>query len=199
MLAKALLVVKSKAALAILGLLVVGGGGGAVALAASQGHLNGLGIQMAASKEQSTNHASSNSQGHAEGMLTACDATAGTITVTDAQGKATNFTVDAKTTFNGDIHGNNSGGSTSASNPTFALKDLCALVNTVKVQVQSTASTSGGATTYTATKVTVEGPGTGGAGAGNGNGAGAGKPTTVPGGGKPTTVPTPNSHSKGGN
>jgi hypothetical protein len=184
MLAKVLTVVKSKVALAVLGVILVGGGGGAVAAAASSGHLQGLGLQLGVSRGDST-HGKSDNRGHAEGMLTACDATAGTITVTDAGGTASVFTVTSTTTFVGDIHGNNKGGSTGASNPTFTLTDLCALVNKVKVQVQATASTSGSTTTYDATKVTVEGQGTSGDGSSDSTG-------------KPPTVPTPNSHSSSG-
>jgi hypothetical protein len=193
MLAKALTLVKSKAAAAVLGVLLVGGSGGAVAMAASQGHLNGLGLQMGSTKGQSGDNSgdnSSNNRGHAEGMLTACDAGAGTIGVTDAQGTVTTFTVNSDTTFNGDIHGNNSGGATSASNPSFTLTDLCAMVNKVKVQVQADASTSGSTTSYTATKVTVEGPGTSSAGGNSG-----GDSTDH---GKPSDVPTPNGHSSSG-
>lgn len=184
MLAKLLTLVKGKAAAAVLGVLLVGGSGGAVAMAATQGHLSGLGLQMASSQGQSSDHSSDHSsstdRGRAEGTLTACGAKAGTISVTDAQGTVHTFTVSSDTTFNGNIHGNNSGGSTSASNPTFNLTDLCALKNQVKVQVQATASTSGGKTTFTATKVTVEGPGTASAGDSHG---------------KPDSAPTPNGHS----
>ncbi|HEU0026152.1 MAG TPA: hypothetical protein VFQ25_03475 [Ktedonobacterales bacterium] len=196
MLAKALTLVKSKAAVAVLGVLLVGGSGGAVAVAANQGQLNGLGLQMAGSHGQSSDQAGDNSgaknRGHAEGMLTACDAGAGTIGVTDAQGTVTTFTVNSDTKFVGYIHGNNSGGATSASNPTFALTDLCAMLNKVKVQVQADASTSGSTTTYTATKVTVEGPGTSSAG---GDSSDNGDSSD---GGKPTDVPTPNGHSSSG-
>jgi len=183
-----MMLAKSKAAAAVLGILLVGGGGSAVAVAATQGHLSGLGLQMASSnaKQGNSTEAHGKNKGHAEGTLTACDATAGTIGVTDAQGTVTTFTVTTSTKFVGDIHGNNRGGSTSASNPTFALTDLCKMVNNVKVQVQASASTSGSATTYTATKVTVEGPGTANAGSGSDNGAG-----------KPADVPTPNGHSSG--
>lgn len=162
---------QSKVAAAVLGVLLVGGSGGAVAVAATQGHLNGLGLQMN-SKSASTETSDSESKdgSHAEGMLTACDTTASTIGVTDEHSKVYTFTVTSDTTFNGDIHGNNKGGNdsggsssaaSSAANTTFGLSDLCALVNKVKVQVQATAATSGSATTYNADKITVEGPGTG--------------------------------------
>lgn len=194
MLAKALTVVKSKIALAVLGVALVGGGGSAVALAASSGHLSGLGLQMASSHGDSStngNQGKSNDRGHAEGTLTACDATGGAITVTDEAGTATTFTVNANTTFVGDIHENDSGGSTSASKPAFTLSDLCALVNKVKVQVQATTSTSGSTTTYDATKVTVEGSDTTGSSSDSSGGDSSGA-------GKPTDVPTPNGHSSTG-
>jgi hypothetical protein len=195
MMSKLLTLVKSKVAAAALGVLLVGGSGGAVAMAATQGNLNGLQLQMGASSSKSQaghhsgDHSGAKNRGHAEGMLTACDASANTITVTDAQGAATTFTVNSGTTFNGYIHGNDRGDSTSASNPTFTLTDLCKLVNKVRVQVQATASTSGGKTTYTATKVTVQGPGTENAGDSHGKPDGAGKPSDLP---------TPNDHSSTG-
>lgn len=163
MLTKLTTLVKGKVAAAVIGVILVGGGGGAVAVAATQGHLNGLGLQMASNQSDSTETPDSHSKdgSHAEGMLTACDATANTIGVTDEQGTAFAFNVTSSTKFVGDIHGNDKGGSTSASNPTFGLTDLCALVNKIKVQVQATASTSGSTTTYNADKITVEGQGTG--------------------------------------
>ena len=158
MLARALAVVKSKVALAVLGAIVLTGGGGAVALAASHGHGVGLGLSSGwggahgASSGQGQNHP------HAEGTLTACDATAGTISVTDAQGAVHVFQVSATTRFNGDIHGSSAHGSSSAHGAAaFGLKDLCALVNHVKVQVQGTATPAGSTMTATATKVTVQG------------------------------------------
>ena len=166
MLMKIAALMKGKVAAAVLGVVLVGGGGGAVAVAATQGHLSGLGLQMASShskQNDSTETPGANPKdgSHTEGKLTACDATASTVGVTDEKGTVFTFTVTSSTKFNGDIHGNDKGGSTSASNPTFGLTDLCALVNKVKVQVQATASTSGSTTTYNADKITVEGQGTG--------------------------------------
>lgn len=162
---KALAAVKSHVALAVFSaLLLLAGGGSAVALAASQGHLGGGGPQ------QVTNHGSShgdngksNGRAHAEGKLTACDAstaTAGTISVTDAQGQVHVFSIAATTRFNGDIHASAASSSSSSSNgaaPAFGLKDLCALVNKVKVQAQAQATSSGSTTTFTAVKITVQG------------------------------------------
>ena len=71
MLSKALTLVKSKAAAAVLGVLLVGGGGSAVAVAATQGHLNGLGLQLASTKGQSSDHSNASNRGHAEGTLAA--------------------------------------------------------------------------------------------------------------------------------
>lgn len=175
MLTKLMTLVKGKVAAAVLGVVLVGGGGGAVAVAAAQGHLNGLGLQSASSdsnQKNSTDSSGANSKdgSHAEGMLTACDATGNTIGVTDAKGTVYTFAVTTSTKFNGDIHGNDKGGSTSASNPAFGLTDLCALLNKVKVQVQATASTSGSTTTYSADKITVEGQGTGEGSTSEGNG-----------------------------
>jgi hypothetical protein len=175
----------SKVAAAVLGVLLVGGSGGAVAVAATQGHLNGLGLQMGKSDSTETPDSGPKDGSHAEGMLTACDTTASTIGVTDEQSKVFTFTVTSDTTFNGDIHGNNkggndSGGSSSASNTTFGLSDLCALVNKVKVQVQATASTSGSTTTYNADKITVEGPGTGDSSDGSGDNSGNPDSTETP-------------------
>ena len=186
MLMKLAALMKGKVAAAVLGVILVGGGGGAVAVAATQGHLRGLGLQMASSSSDSKQNESTETPGanpkegsHAEGKLTACtpDATSsptGTIGVTDAKGTVYSFNVTSSTKFNGEVHGNDKGGSTSASNPTFGLNDLCALVNKVKVQVQAAASTSGSTTTYNADKITVEGQGTG-----NGEGDGAGKPEST--------------------
>jgi hypothetical protein len=100
-------------------------------------------------------------------MLTACDANAGTISITNEQETAYIFIVNASTTFVGDTH-DHSGSSTAR----FGLTQLCALLNKVKVQVQATASTSGFTVTLTAEKITVEGPGTGD---GSGN-----EPTEIP-------------------
>lgn len=163
MLTKLTTLVKGKVAAAVIGVILVGGSGGAVAVAATQGHLNGLGLQMASNQNDSTETPDSHSKdgSHAEGKLTACDTTANTIGVTDEHGTAFTFDVTSSTKFVGEIHGNDKGGSTSASNPTFGLTDLCALVNKVKVQVQATASTSGSTTTFNADKITVEGSGTG--------------------------------------
>ena len=152
---------QSKVAAAVLGVLLVGGSGGAVAVAATQGHLNGLGLQMGKNDSTETPGSGPKDGSHAEGMLTACDTTGNTIGVTDEHSKVYAFTVTSDTKFNGDIHGNDKGGSSSASHTTFGLSDLCPLVNKVKVQVQATASTSGSTTTYNADKITVEGPGTG--------------------------------------
>jgi hypothetical protein len=198
MLMKLTTLAKGKVAAAVLGVILVGGGGGAVAVAATQGHLNGLGLQMS-SKNDSTETPGANPKAgsHAEGMLTACDTSASTIGVTDEKGAVYAFTVTADTKFNGDIHGNNKGGSSDkgnssdkggnssnggASTTAFGLTDLCPLVNKVKVQVQATASTSGSTTTYNADKITVEGPGTGdntNAGSGDNSSDGQGKPEST--------------------
>ena len=174
---------QSKVAAAVLGVLLVGGSGGAVAVAATQGHLSGLGLQLGASKQSdSTETPDSHEQdgSHAEGMLTACDTTASTIGVTDEHSKTFTFTVTADTKFNGDDHEGDKGGSSGGSTTTtFGLSDLCALVNKVKVQVQATATTSGSTTTFTADKITVEGPGTGDSSDGEG---------------KPESTETPDAH-----
>ncbi len=191
MLSKLATLVKSKAAAAVLGVLLVGGGGSAVALAASQGHLNGVGLQMAASQKQASGKAGDNSgstsRAHAEGMLTACSATS--IQVKDEHQGTVTFTVNKDTRFNGHIHGNDSNGATSASKPAFTIDSLCKLVNKVKVQVRGTAATSGGKTTKTATKVTVQGPGT--ANAGSEGSGGSDMP------GMPSDVTTPSGHGSG--
>ena len=179
MMMKLMALMKGKVAAAVIGVILVGGGGGAVAVAATQGHLSGLGLQMASSNTKQndsteTPGVSPKNGSHAEGMLTACDATASTIGVTDEHGTVYPFTVTTSTTFNGDIHGNDKGGSSSASNPTFGLTDLCPLVNKVKVQVQATATTTGSTTTFNADKITVEGQG-----AGSGSGEGSGKPEST--------------------
>ncbi len=187
MLSKLATLVKSKAAAAVLGVLLVGGGGGAVALAASQGHVNGMGLQMAGAKGQAGDNSGSKSRVHAEGMLTACSATS--ITVKDARQGSVSFSVTKDTRFNGHIHGNDKGGSASASKPNFTIDSLCKLVNKVKVQVRGTAATSGGKTTKTATKVTVQGPGT--ANAGSEGSGGSDMP------GMPSDVTTPSGHGSG--
>lgn len=176
MLAKALTVVKSKVALAVLGVILVGGSGGAVAAAAHSGQLHGLGLQLGAAHGDSSgsSQGKSDDRAHAEGLLTACDPSTGAISVKDAQGVTHAFIVTSTTRFEGDIHsaqdashGKSDGkgastvqagsGSAAAANATFTLNDLCKLVNTIDVQVQATASTSGSTTAYDATKVTAQG------------------------------------------
>lgn len=178
---KLTMLMKGKVAAAVLGVILVGGGGGAVAVAATQGRLSGLGIQMASSAQQNSSTGASSASpkdgSHAEGMFT-CTLDAqgnptGEITVTDAQNDQYSFNVTSSTVFNGDIHGNDKGGaasgSTSASNPTFDLSSLCDLAGKVKIQVQGSAA-AGSSTTFDADKITVEGPGSGGAVTGEGNG-----------------------------
>lgn len=182
MLMKLTALIKGKVALAALGVLLVGGGGATVAVAASNGQLHALGLQAGA---QNTAHASASGTpgkgrdgSHVEGLLTACDASAGTIKVTDEQGKAYSYVVKSTTRFVGDT-GAHAAGATTA----YGLTQLCALTSKVKVQVQATATTSGSTTTLTADKITVEGPGTGD----SQSGAGA-KPSETP-GAKPEGTP----------
>lgn len=87
---------KTKAALALVGVAVVGGGSGAVALAATSGHLSTLGVNL--------NDSNGDSHGHTEGvegLLTGC--TSSTISVKDDEGKSWTFKVTSSTKFNGDV------------------------------------------------------------------------------------------------
>lgn len=140
MLGRAALLVKSKVAIAVLGVLVAGTGGTA-ALAAT-GHLPSL--PSAANAAQSTNdHSNSSSRGHTigvEGVLKSYDAGAKTISV-QAQNEttATTIIVNAQTRVNG----------ASATQ----LSDLSANVGH-KVQVQAEKQSNGALLAW---KITVEG------------------------------------------
>jgi hypothetical protein len=157
MLSKALLVVKSKAALAILGVLVVGGGGTAVAVTATGGHVPVLStlVGNAPHATTMTPEAGKSASSHAhtvslEGVLKGYDASANRISVLgNAATSATTIDVNSKTEVNG-AHAS-------------TLSDLTKAIGH-KVQVQATKETDG---TLLAWKITVEastgsqGPGTG--------------------------------------
>lgn len=140
MLGKVALAVKSKVALAVLGVLVAGTGGTA-ALAAT-GHLPSLPTQAQATKSANDQGNDSN-HGHTvgiEGTLKAYNAGAGTISVlADKASSATTITVNAKTEVNGA--------------KATKLSDLTANIGH-KVQVQADKQSDG---SLVAWKVTVEG------------------------------------------
>jgi hypothetical protein len=141
MLSNALLVVKSKAALAVLGVLVVVGGGTALALA-SGGNVPVL-SGPAGHSTTKTHHTKKNTDSHAhsvsvEGVLKGYDAGAGTISVLEKGDKSpTTIHVNSKTEVNGE-HAS-------------SLKDLSKNIGQ-KVQVQATKQ-SGGA--LLAWKITI--------------------------------------------
>src|SRR5215469_18881305 len=146
MLSKALLVVKSKAALAILGVLVVGGGGTAVAVTATGGNVPVLStlVGHASHTTTKTPGAGNSASSHAhtvslEGVLKGYIASANTISVLgNGATSATTIDVNSSTTVNG-VHAT-------------ALADLSKAIGK-KVQVQATKQTDG---TLLAWKITVE-------------------------------------------
>ena len=140
MLGKAALLVKSKVAIAVLGVLVAGTG--STAALAATGHLPSL--PSAANAAQSTNdHGNSSNHGHTigvEGVLKSYDAGAKTISVqAQNESTATAITVNAQTQVNG-------------ANAT-QLSDLSVNVGH-KVQVQAEKQSDG---SLLAWKITVEG------------------------------------------
>jgi len=159
MLSKALLVVKSKAALAILGALVVGGGGTAVAVTATGGHVPVLST-LVGNAQHSANKSpksGSNASSHAhtvslEGVLQGYDASAHTVSVLgNGDTSATTIGVNSSTEVNGE-HAS-------------ALTDLTKAIGH-KVEVQSTKQSDG---SLLAWKITVESA-TGGQQTGQGQG-----------------------------
>jgi Domain of unknown function (DUF5666) len=140
-LGKAALVVKSKVALAVLGVLVAGGGGTTVALAAT-GHLPTLPTAQNSS-HASDNQGNGDNHGHTvglEGTLKAYDAGAHTVSVLGQNAtSATTITVNDQTQVNGD--------------QATTLSDLATNIGH-KVQVQSTKQSDG---SLIAWKITVEG------------------------------------------
>jgi hypothetical protein len=146
MLGKALLVVKSKAALAILGVLVVGGAGTAVAVTATGGNipvlsaLVGNAAHAASKTPKAGNHASSHAHTVSlEGVLKGYNATANTISVLgNGAASATTIDVNSSTEVNGEH--------------ATALADLKKAIGH-KVQVQATKQSGG---TLLAWKITVE-------------------------------------------
>lgn len=178
MLTKLAAALHSKVAIAVLGVILVGGGGSAVAVAATTGHLTTLGIHLNSTAGSDSAKSTTTPDSHAntvgvEGLLTACDATANQISVTDSANKVWVFTVSATTTYNGDANtsqqgassaqGDNSANAGSASDggastvhTAITLTELCTFVNTRDVQVQATPDGAN----YDAWKVTLQGPGT---------------------------------------
>jgi hypothetical protein len=172
MLSKALLVVKSKAALAILGVLVVGGGGTAVAVTATGGQVPVLSALVGHAPQSATKtpEAGANASSHAhtvsmEGVLKGYDASGNTISVLgNGAASATTIDVSSSTTVNG----------AQAS----TLGDLTKAVGH-KVQVQATKQSDG---SLLAWKITVEAAtGTPGQGSGPGQGQGPSQQTELQG------------------
>lgn len=178
MLAKIATLAKSKAAIAVLGVVLVGGGSSAVAVAATTGHLSTLGVDLNSAGKSSSADSHAHTVG-VEGLLVACNTTTtpNTISVKDKDGKSWTFVVSSTTKFNGAVHtegsgstGANAGGASTAkgdnsanaggasTNHTAAtLADICATanLNTRDVQVQATPNGSA----YDAWKVTLQGQG----------------------------------------
>jgi hypothetical protein len=172
MLGKALLVVKSKAALAILGVLVVGGGGTAVAVTATGGQVPVLSALVGHAPHAATHtpEAGTSASSHAhtvslEGVLKGYDAGAHTISVLgNGATSATTIGVNSSTTVNG-AHAT-------------TLGDLSKAIGK-KVQVQATKQ---GDDTLLAWKITVEAATpTQGTGQGTGTGQGQGQQTELQG------------------
>jgi hypothetical protein len=144
MLSKALLVVKSKVALAVLGVLVVAGGGTALVVAASGAHAPVLSGPTGHSTTK-TPHTGSDAASHGhtisvEGVLKGYNAGAGTISVVEhGDTSATIIDVNSKTEVNGE-HAS-------------SLLDLSKAIGR-KVQIQAIRQ-SGGA--LLAWKITIEG------------------------------------------
>jgi hypothetical protein len=111
MLEKLAALAKTKAAIALVGVTLVGGAGATAAVAATTGHLNTLGINLnetqTNAQDQNSNHAS------VEGLLTGCTATS--LTVKDKDGKSWTFTVNSSTKINGDVKSDAQGASTKGS------------------------------------------------------------------------------------
>lgn len=111
MLEKLAALAKTKAAIALVGVTLVGGAGATAAVAATTGHLNTLGITLndnqSSAQDQNSNHAS------VEGLLTGC--TSSSLTVKDKDGKSWTFTVNSSTKINGDVKSGDQGASTKGS------------------------------------------------------------------------------------
>lgn len=114
MLEKVAAFAKTKAALALLGVAVVGGGGGAVAVAATSGHLSTMGVNL------NTSNGDHNDGDHTsvEGLLTGC--TSSTLSVKDRDGKSWTFAVTSTTKFNGDVKSGTTGDSSAKPEATEA-------------------------------------------------------------------------------
>jgi hypothetical protein len=111
MLGKLAMLIQSKTALAVLGVVLVGGSGGAVAAAAATGHLTTHGVNLNTESASTTTPDSHAHTVGVEGLLTACSTTANTLTVKDSAGKSWTFVVSATTKFNGDTHPASNGAS----------------------------------------------------------------------------------------
>lgn len=144
MLTKALAVVKTKAALAVLGVVLVGGGGTA-AYAATGHDLPIIGTHATAAETETADADHNDDSNHAhtkafEGVLKAYNSGASTISVlTDDSKTPTTITVNSKTKVNGE-HAN-------------TLADLSKNIGH-KVEVQADKQSNG---SYVAWKVTVQG------------------------------------------
>jgi hypothetical protein len=168
---KALLVVKSKLALAVLGALVVGGGGTAVAVAATGGHVPVLSTLVGSSHSANkTPDTGSDASSHAhtisvEGVLKGYSAGASTISVVEhGDTNATTIDVNSKTEVNGE-HAS-------------TLSDLTKATGH-KVQVQATKQSDG---SLLAWKITVEAAtGSQGQDQGQNQGSGQGQQTELQG------------------
>ena len=185
MLAKLVTLVKSKTAIAVLGVVLVGGSGGAVAMAATTGHLSTLGINLNMSDSQTKTPESTespDSHGHTTsvvGLLTACNTTAtpNTISVKDKAGKSWTFVITTGangTRFNGDTEtasttkgdnsanaggastGDHTGGASTSAHAAPTLADICATANIGARNVEVQATANG--SSYDAWKVTLQGP-----------------------------------------
>jgi hypothetical protein len=170
---KALLVVKSKLALAVLGALVVGGGGTAVAVAATGGHVPVLSTLVGSSHSANkTPDTGSDASSHAhtvslEGVLEGYDSGAQTISVLgNGDTSATTIDVNSKTEVNGD--------------QASSLSDLTKAKGH-KVQVQATKQSDGSLLAWKITVEAVTGSQGQGQGSGQGQGQGQGQQTELQG------------------
>lgn len=138
--AKVAAFVQTKAAVALLGAVVIAGGGTAITLAATHGNLGQIGSGLAAPTHDATetDHEHDGTEGTLTGYTAPSGTTLGSITVKRDDGTTVTFSVNADTRVNG-AHAN-------------SLADLPGVIGG-KVQVQAENQSSGNPL---ATKITVE-------------------------------------------
>lgn len=149
MLAKIATLAKSKAAIAVLGVVLVGGGSSAVAVAATTGHLSTLGVDLNSAGKSSSADSHAHTVG-VEGLLVACNTTTtpNTISVKDKDGKSWTFVVSSTTKFNGAVHTEGSGSTgANAGGASTAKGDNSAKAGGASTAKGSNSANAGGAST----------------------------------------------------